>query len=152
MFTPIDTGAHYAECKGRIAIDETDEAPLLHELARLAHVRETHIAVGFTLGVRRPRRPKSGWSLDLTVFAASRATVGDGQDALARYAKQHEHVPVVPFEATVTQAQLIALFCQHVEYVGAALTTNATGTTPMAKKVVISRPARKRVQKRRARR
>ncbi len=135
MAEPINTSTHYGDFKGRVSIDEADGVDLLFRLARKAEVPKGYRPVGFSVSAAKerhvPRQTERGFFLHLTVYAVD-ASIACGADEVATYAKEHEYVPVFPFDAEVEPAELLELFALAVKRVGVVMATRSIDGTPMA--------------------
>lgn len=109
-------------------------APPVVRRARYGRSAEGILA-GWILGAAAkerhvPNQTERGWFLHLTVYAVD-ASIACGANDLAKYAKEHEHVPVFPFDAEIEPAELLDLFASAVKRVSAVVATRNIDGTPM---------------------
>lgn len=135
MAEPINTSTHYGDYKGRVSIDEAEGGDLLFRLAGKVKVPKGYWPVGFSVSAAKerhvPNQTERGWFLHLTVYVVD-ASIACGANDLAKYAKEHEHVPVFPFDAEIEPAELLDLFASAVKRVSAVMATRNIDETPMA--------------------
>ncbi len=124
MTEPVSLSTHYGDYKGRAWFDVFDDGTdILWRLAARTDMPKGYWPVGFSIfaSVTRERDSQHVFR-NLSVFAVD-TKVAAGPNELAKYAKQHQSVPVFRFSGDIAGEELLELFLSSVKELDVVMQT-----------------------------